>query len=396
MRQFQIRAIDNAGSLHELSLAVARPTQLSEELARRGLRPLTIKGGGAWRISRFLSGESFDVQLFVHELTSLLKAGLSVPEAVDLLAEKAGSTPQGQVLIRLSGYLHQGDRLSRALERESPLFPPLLIAMTQASESAAGLNAGFERYLRYDNAARQMRRKVTGALIYPALLLSVAAAVTLFLVTFVVPRFAQLLDEGTREIPTITAGLLYISTALREHWIGCVLASSALIVSAIYSWRRRGAAWIGKRVEAIPIVGARVHAARVSRLLMALAALLDAGIPLREALELARSVLPSASVDRIQIVRSSLEQGLPLSHALHGAGLSTLVSERLLRVGERSGDLAGLCAQAARHHEEEIERFLERFMRVAEPVLMAAIGLVIGAVVIALYMPLFDLAQWVQ
>ena len=300
------------------------------------------------------------------------------------------------MLQRLVRYLDEGDKLSRAFEREAPVFPPLLVAMTRASESTARLSAGFERYLHYDRTSRALRRKVSSALIYPALLLAVATAVTVFLATFVVPRFALLFEEGSREIPAVTAALLSFSALLSKHGLLLAAALCALAVALVYLWRAGGAQLIARSADSLPLIGKRIHTARVSRLLMAVSALLDAGVPLMQALDLAKTVLPRSLESRIQIARHALEQGFPLSQALDRAGLSTLVAERLLRVGERSGDLAGLAAQAARHHEEETERFLERFMRIAEPTLMAVIGLVIGAVVIALYMPLFDLAQWIR
>jgi general secretion pathway protein F len=397
MPQYRVRALDNLGDLHEVALIVSQPAQVAEELARRGLRPLTVKRRQPFMFLPDLLGRGgFEVDLFVHELSSLLKAGLSVAEAVALLAEKETSASQAQVLTRLVRHLREGDKLSRAFEREGSTFPPLLVAMTRASENTARLSAGFERYLHYDRTSRALKRKVTSAMIYPALLIAVAAAVTVFLATFVVPRFALLFEEGAREVPAVTAALLSLSTLLSQHGFALAAVLCALGISLIYAWRVGGAALIARSSDKLPIVGKRIHTARISRLLMAIAALLDAGVPLTQALDLAKSVLPRSLEHRISDARISLEQGFPLSQALLKVGLSTLVSERLLRVGERSGDLAGLAAQAARHHEEETERFLERFMRIAEPVLMAAIGLVIGAVVIALYMPLFDLAQWIR
>lgn len=375
---------------------VSQPTQVAEELARRGLRPLTVTRRHILSASSVLGRSGFAVDLFVHELSSLLTAGLSVHEAMALLSEKETVPSQAQVLQRLVRYLQEGDKLSRAFERESPLFPPLLVAMTRASESTARLSAGFERYLHYDRTSRALSRKISSALIYPALLIAVAGAVTVFLATFVVPRFAMLFEEGSREIPAVTSALLSFSTLLSQHGVVLAVGLCAMGLGLAYAWRVAGARFIARAAHALPVVGKRIHTARVSRLLMAISALLDAGVPLTQALDLAKTVLPVSLEDRVVIARNSLEQGFPLSQALVNAGLSTLIAERLLRVGERSGDLAGLAAQAARHHEEETERFLERFMRIAEPSLMAAIGLVIGAVVIALYMPLFDLAQWIR
>ena len=291
MLQYHVRGFDRQGQLQEVALVVSHSAQVSEELARRGLRPLTIKRQHKlWSASNLFGGGGFEVDLFVHELSSLLTAGMSVPEAMTLLAEKQAIGPQAQVLQRLVRYLDEGDKLSRAFEREAPVFPPLLIAMTRASESTARLSAGFERYLHYDRTSRALRRKVSSALIYPALLLAVATAVTVFLATFVVPRFALLFEEGSREIPAVTGALLSFSALLSKHGLLLAAALFALAVALIYLWRAGGAQFVARSADSLPLIGKRIHTARVSRLLMAVSALLDAGVPLMQALDLAKTV----------------------------------------------------------------------------------------------------------
>lgn len=393
----RVRAIGSDGELIEFALSVHDPAVVSEELRQRRARLLSMKREFARpRLSTLGRGAHTEIELIVRELSSLLKAGLTIPESVALLHDKETDPVLKQVLGRLLRRLQEGDRLSAALAKEGDRFPSLLVAMTRASEDAASLGAGLHRYLRYSMLSQTLRRKVVAAVIYPALLIAVAVAVTIFLAVFVVPRFAAVFEDGAKSVPAVTALLLAASRFLSRYGVDLALAAVVAVAFLIAGWQRGVVRLPTRWIESAPVVGPRLHIARVSRMLMAMSALLEAGVPLTQALELAKQVLPFSWRGRVDAARASVEQGFLLSDSLSRANASTLVADRLLRVGERSGDLAGMAAQAARHHEEELERFIDRFMRVAEPLLMALIGLVIGAVVIALYLPLFDMAQWIR
>lgn len=393
----RVRAIDSKGELIEFAVSVADPAIVGEELKQRRAQLLSIKKELSLpRVSTLGRSAHGQTELLVRELSSLLKAGLTIPEAVTLLRDKEAEPKLKQVLGRLLRRLQEGDRLSVALAKEGEHFPSLLVAMTRASEDAASLSAGLDRYLRYSTLSQVLRRKAIAALIYPALLIAVAFAVTVFLAMFVVPRFAAVFEDGTQPVPPITALLLSVSQLLSQHSQALSIVAALALSLLTIGWRRGLVRMPARWIESAPLIGARLHVARVSRMLMALSALLEAGVPLIQALDLAKQVLPAGWHGRLDDALSSVQQGFLLSDSLSRASASTLVADRLLRVGERSGDLAGMAAQAARHHEEELDRFIDRFMRIAEPLLMALIGLVIGAVVIALYLPLFDMAQWIR
>jgi general secretion pathway protein F len=397
MAACHVRAIDSKGELLEFALPTDDPALILEELARRRANLISLRRSlhlpalsGLWRRS------TMQIDLTVREMSSLLRAGLSIPESVSVLLEKETNAGHKSLLGRVLKRLEEGDRLSGAFAKEGKRFPPLLIAMTRASEDAASIATGFDRFLRYSALSQTLRRKIASALIYPVLLIGVALAVSVFLALFVVPRFASVFEEGTQAIPASTAALLQASRLLSAYGLEAAFALAALTALSWLAIHKGVVRPLGHLIERAPIIGAKVQVTRVSRFLMALSALLEAGVPLHRAIDLSKGVMPASWDGRLDAVRASVEAGFPLSDSLAKVGASTVVADRLLRVGERSGDLAGLAGQAARHHEEELERFLDRFMRLAEPLLMVVIGVIIGAVVIALYLPLFDLAQWIR
>ena len=228
------------------------------------------------------------------------------------------------------------------------------------------------------------------------IVLLVGALVTGFLLLAVVPRFASLIADNGRELPWATQVLFDLSNSLAIQpalWLATLIALAAisLLLAGDAASRRALSGW----VKHLPLVGDLLLRQRLSRFCRALALLLEGGIPLSAALGVALP-LASGGADVGAGLRQSLEDGYPLSSALARAGLATALSTRLLRAGESSGQLAGMLTRVADFHEDEVMRDIERVARVAEPILMLALGLLIGGVVLLLYLPIFDLAGGLQ
>jgi general secretion pathway protein F len=213
----------------------------------------------------------------------------------------------------------------------------------------------------------------------------------------VVPRFAAVYQGGGRDLPWASQWLLSWGTFAGPN-LG-VLAS-AFVGGAVIGgcwvraqWRRGG---VSRALALLPAVRPRLQLLELSRLYLTLGMLVEGGIAVTRALALCRSVVSVGTADALELLRARVESGLPFSESLEAAGLSTPVAQRLLRVGEQSGQLGTMLTRTANFYDGETARWIDRFTRLFEPLLMAAIGLVIGLIVILLYMPVFDLAGSLQ
>jgi general secretion pathway protein F len=209
----------------------------------------------------------------------------------------------------------------------------------------------------------------------------------------VVPRFAAVYRDGGRGLPWASRLLLdWGDFAGRHGWVllGCLAAAAMLLATWVRHVTQRGG-W-AQVAAIVPGVARWLELLTLSRLFLTLGLLLRGGLPVPAALGLARSVLPVDRAGALDRARERIAEGWPLSQSLDEVGLATSISTRFLRAGERSGQLAEMLSRAAAYHDAETARWVDRFSRVFEPVLMAAIGLVIGGVVLLLYMPVFDLA----
>lgn len=387
---FQARALDAQQRLVEVSLDALDEGAARAQLRRQGLAPVKLQVRSTGASTR---RSAFPLVLFAQEMHALLVAGLSVVEALEALAEKEASAPVRSVLARLVERLREGLRLSDALREQSQVFPPLFIGIVQAAEGTSELPRSLSRYVDYENRLNTVRQKVISSAIYPTVLLGVGGAVAMFLMGYVVPRFAQVYQSSGRTLPWTTQLLLDWGSFAQTH--AGPLAFTAFALLGLLAWGvvrqwRQGMLW--QWLAVLPGARPKLELLILSRLYMTLGMLLEGGLPITSALRITRSVLPPARQPAIAGVLQQIEQGESLSQALITGGLVTPVALRLLRVGERSGQLGVMLGRAAAFYEGEITRWIERFTRAFEPLLMAAIGAIVGLIVILLYMPIFDLA----
>lgn len=345
---------------------------------------MQIRGKGAAQLS---------LLLFSRELLALLEAGLSIVESLEALLEKETAGGGQKVIDQLLGSLRQGNRLSAALAMQPDVFPPLYVGIVRAAEGTSDLPHALGRFIDYRQRMDSLRSKLVSAAIYPAVLLTVGSGVTFFLLGYVVPKFAQVYQGAGAELPWLSRLMLEWGRFLAEHGSHAAIMAAVLVPVAAL-WLRRFLRGDGpaRLASALPGMRERFRVYELSRLYLTLGMLLEGGIAVVPAIDAAHGTVSFATRDGLRHAASLIQAGAPLSAAFESHGLVTSVSLRMLRVGERAGQLGKMLTQSANFYEGEIGRWIDRFTRTFEPLLMVGIGLVIGTIVVLLYMPIFDLA----
>ncbi len=392
--KFRVRALSAQQQIEVFELEALDEAHAQDQLRARGLSPLRLEaaGGRGWRFAR-RGHQTFDLLLFAQELLALVSAGLSVVEALDALLERAAQPHLRAVLQRLRDALQQGTRLSQALAQQADVFPPLFVGVVQAAEGTSDLPRALERYVSYATRLRTLRHKVVSAAIYPFILFTVGLAVALFLLGYVVPRFAMVYQSGGRDLPWASQLLLAWGQFAAQYAMWLLAGLLLTLGGMVWGARQllRTGRW-GRVLRLLPGARARLEILTLTRLYLTLGMLLDGGIPIMRGLQLCEAVLPQEAVGRLQAVRLAVGQGESLSVSLERYGLSTPVALRMLRVGEQTGQMGTMLGRTAAFYDAETTRWIEQFSKAFEPILMAAIGVVIGVIVVLLYMPIFDLA----
>ena len=395
--QYEARVLGQNQQLQTIAVAALSPDLAREQLVGQGWTVLSVRQERASSRTMWSRRDGFDLLLFAQELQTLVAAGLSIVEALQALAERSADGTAKLVMERLLHQLAQGQRLSGALATEPERFPPLFVGVVQAADGASDLPGSLGRYIAYESRLAALKHKVVSAAVYPSVLLVAGGSVALFLLGYVVPRFATVYQGSGRALPWASRVLLDWGVFVSQHTL-LVTVVAALFGIGIAAWARvqlRTGNWWGL-LRWLPGAQQRLDVLELSRIYLTLGMLLEGGIPIVRALQLSRAVAGPVREQALIRVGASITQGKSLSSSLDEEAMVTPVSARLLRVGERSGQMGLMLGEAARFHEMETSRWIERFSKAFEPVLMAAIGIVIGLLVILLYMPIFELAGSLQ
>jgi general secretion pathway protein F len=390
--RFRVKALGPAGDVRQLTIDGNDADAARRQAQARGLAVLSVRSLGStlpWLPTR----QPIRLTLFSQECMALLGAGLSVMEAVDVMLERSSAAATA-VLQALRADLNAGHALSSALQNQPGVFPALYVATVRAAERSGDLVAALERYTEYQRRIDDARSQLRRAALYPLVLLGAGLAVALFMLLFVVPRFASVYEDIGGQLPWLTQALLGLGRLLGEHLslvLGLTLLGTMLgLRAAARADLRRALRTVLTRV---PMLGRRWHDFQLTRLLRTLAMLLRSGIAVSTALEMSQGLLDGEMRAGLGRALDDIRSGQPLSQALERNGLSTEVSRRLLVVGERTGRLAELVERSALFQERELQEFLDGAIKLVEPVLMLLIGGLIGLIVILLYMPIFEIAS---
>jgi general secretion pathway protein F len=397
MRYF-VKLLQADMGVDTVTVDAASALDARQQAAALGQSVVSVSRDWGLRVGKSAAGSSvkFPVLLFSQELLSLLNSGVSIVEAVETLAEKESRAPVRVALQRILDSLREGHTFSHALENLPDAFPALYVATVRASERTSSLAEALGRYIAYANQIEILRGKLVSAAIYPAMLISVSSLVILFLMGYVVPRFSHIYEDLGDKLPWMSRVMMHWGQAVEQYWATMLVGMVALGIGlAAGGGRLLGLLLLGQ-LWRIPAVGERMRVFQLARLYRTLGMLLRGGIAIVPALEMVHGLLSTALQQRLAAASVAIREGRPMSHAFESQGLTTAVALRMLRVGERAGNMGEMMERAAIFHDEELARWADWATKLLGPVLMLLMGLVIGAIVVLMYMPIFQLAETVQ
>jgi general secretion pathway protein F len=392
--QFTIRSIDKSAVVSTLTLEASSKEMALKTAAERGLRVLSIAGGSALGLPSLRRSKSdFPVGQFSQELLTLLNAGLALVESIETLNEKESRSERKDILGKLVADLYRGSSLSNALAQFPATFPALFVATVRASERTGGLPEALEKYVAYQGQLDTVKKKIVSASIYPVLLMVVGTLVIAFLLGYVVPRFAKIFEDLGGEVPWMSRLLIGWGHFAQDYGLALLLAIAGGIVAlAFWLMRPQTPQQLLRALQAIPALGERIRIYQLARFYRSLGMLLRGGMPAVASLELVSGLLPGALSQQLGTATQLIREGTPISQAMEKTGLTSAVSARMLRVGERTGQMGEMMERIALFYDSEISQWIDWFVKLFEPLLMAFIGLVVGFIVVVMYFPIFELA----
>lgn len=395
--RYEVKALRGEENLTALVLDAADAGDAASQALAQGYTVIAIKAKAAWPAWHWQRKGHFPLVLFSQELLALLQAGLALVESLETLIEKEQRPEVKQTLTQIIASLYEGHAFSHALQHSPANFPVLYVATVRASERTGDLPEALSRYIAYQSQMDFVKRQVVSASIYPLLLATVGGLVTLFLMVYVVPRFSRIYADIGSDLPLMSQLLMRWGQLLESHGAAILAGTLLLLGGAFYAATRPASRqWLLRKLWQLPGIGRQLQVYQLARFYRSLGMLLRGGMPVVPSLNLVSDLLESGL--RGQLVQASawIREGHPMSGAMERYGLTTPVALRMLRVGERTGRMGEMMERIAAFHEEEAARWVERFTKLFEPLLMAFIGVAIGFIVVLMYFPIFELAGSIQ
>jgi len=400
--EFRCRLVTAAGEIVEGNYAADSEARLRHDLDTQGLHVLSLRkrtaftGGSLLPTRRKIARHEFLV--FNQEFATLLKAGMPLVQSIDLLRHQVANPVFRGVLDDVYEKVRGGTALSDAFADHGDLFPRVYTASLLAGERSGNLDAVLRRYVVYEKVLDTVRRKAISALIYPALLIALAIGLIGIIVLNVVPAFSDFYASFDAELPLSTRVILAISNIAKQQF-PLIVTALALAAAAFTAWIRRPGqrARFDHVVLTIPFIGETVRKFTTAQMARTLATLLGGGIPLVNSLEVtARSVGNRHMANELDGVTQKVREGQGLAASLAARAVVPDVALKMIEVGESTGSLQDMLGSLADFYDEEVDTSVGRFVTLIEPALLVVMGLVIAVLVLALYMPLFQLSNVVN
>jgi type IV pilus assembly protein PilC len=336
--------------------------------------------------------------IFSQELAALLKAGLPLLQSLDVMLERQKDPLLRQSLASVREKVKSGTALSDAFRQEADLYPPIFSASLVAGERSGNLDSVLRRFSQHLRLNQSLRKKAVSAAVYPAVLISMMAELVVVMLVFVIPNFQSFYEGLGAELPLPTRILLAVATALRANlfWIGLGLGMLAL--AALYWVRREGSGIsIDRALLRLPYFGGLMRMYATSQLMRTLSTLLSGGLPLVNALEVAAaSVGNRAMAQAIGGAAGRIREGASLTTALESTGMLEALPLEMVKVGEQTGGLGDMLTAVADFYDEELDTRMATVLSLVEPVLLVLMAVVVAAMLLAFYLPMFQAISAVQ
>ncbi|MFZ2506942.1 MAG: type II secretion system F family protein [Steroidobacteraceae bacterium] len=392
--RFTVKAFDMTQGVLVYAIDAPDESDARRQVAEEGRKLISLARQAAIGVP---AQGKIPLVIFSQELVALLDAGISLVEAVETLTEKESQPAVRRTMEQIRSRLFEGRTLSSALAELPHNFPALYVATIRASERSGALRESLTRYIAYQQQIDLLRKKLVNASIYPLVLAGAGTLVTIFLLGYVVPRFSGIYEDLGGNLPFASRMLMQWGKVLESHGSSILAATVVLLGLAGYWVTRPGfRTAAGQLIARVPAIGRQLHTYQLARMYRTVGMLLRGGIPAVTALNMSEGLLSPALRPALATATRAVSEGRSLANSLEQYGLTTPVAVRMLRVGERSGNMGEMMERVAGFYDEELGRAVEMLTRLIEPALMTLIGLVIGVIVVLMYFPIFELAGSLQ
>ena len=373
----------------------SNPGLIKAELRKQGIKPITVKKQSTL-FSK--SGKKKiipkDIAVFFRQLATMLEAGVPLVQSFDIIGNGSENASMRELILKIKNEVESGTSLAESLAKHPIYFDELVVNLVKAGEQAGVLEALLDKIATYKEKTEYLKSKIKKAMFYPTAVIIVAIIVTSILLIFVVPQFEQLFTSFGADLPAFTRVVVNMSEFMQEYWwivMGIIVAAAHGFLQA----KKRSVKFnraIDRIILKLPIIGPIMYKAAVARYTRTLATMFAAGVPLVEALEsVAGATGNIVFTDAVLMIRDSVATGQTLRFAMAQTGLFPNMVEQMVAIGEESGALDSMLNKTADFYEQEVDDAVDALSSLLEPLIMSILGILIGGLVVAMYLPIFKM-----
>ncbi|SDK52536.1 type II secretion system F family protein [Natronincola ferrireducens] len=401
MPVYEYKAVTTNGENIEGSYTAKTKNEVVMMLKQNQNYPISIKEAESKDIRDmqiFSSVKTKDLSVFCRQFYAMLNAGVTIIQCLDILRQQVENKKLKKIVAEVYEEVQKGLTFSEALKKHSTVFPQLMTYMVAAGETSGSLDIIMDRLATHYEKENKINNKIKSAMIYPIILTFVSVAVVIFLLTFVMPTFLGMFEGSGVPLPLPTKILLAISAGLRTFWYIILIGAIVLFYGIKrYITTEDGGLRFDRLKFSLPIVkqlNQKIVTARFSR---TLSTLLASGIPLLQSLEnVANAVGNKYAAEGIMKAREDVRKGVDIATPIKRTGLFPPMLDNMIRIGEESGTLDDILDKTANFYDEEVDFAIGKMTTLLEPIMIVVMAVIIGFIVIAMVLPMFDMLQTVQ
>ena len=398
MESFSYKAVNTAGKDVKGSVEAESREEAARKIKEQGLIPVSIGKQGALdkdvNIPIFKGKKipARDMSVFCRQFASILKAGVSVINALEMLAEQTENKKLKEAIVNTQSNVEKGESLSDSM-RQNDAFPSILIDMVRAGEASGSLENSLTRMAIQFEKDAKLNGIVKKAMMYPIVLICVMIGVVIVMLTFVIPSFMTMFEDLDSELPVTTKAILAMSNSLKNYWYIYIIVVVGIVVGIqMYKRTDNGKHNLDKLKLKIPVFGVLQTKSACASFARTMSTLLQAGMPMIDALEISASTMKNVLFyDGLEKVKNGVSLGLPLSNQLKSTGLFPAMVVHMVGIGEETGNVEEMLTNSAAYYEEEVEVQTQTLTSLMEPIIIVLMALVVVMLIMAIYQPMIQL-----
>lgn len=379
------------GEINGPSIAIVKA-----QLRKQGITPSRVKKKAQplFGLSNEAPIKPKDIAMFTRQVATMLLAGVSLIQALDMIANGSENKSLQKLITKIADEVKAGDPLSKALRAHPKYFDDLYCDLVESGEQSGALDRIFDRVALYKEKAEALKSKIKKAMFYPVAVLTVAFIVTAILLIFVVPQFEEVFAGFGAELPAFTQFVIGISDFMQAYWwaVFGVIASVIIGFKKVHASNKNVRDQTDKTILKLPVVGLILNKAAVARYARTLSTTFAAGVPLVDALDSAAGASGNAIYrDAILDIKNEVSSGNQMNFAMKNSGVFPDMVVQMVAIGEESGSLDEMLGKVATIYEQEVDDAVDGLSSLLEPLIMAVLGVLVGGLIVAMYLPIFQL-----